>query len=106
MSHIADAIITTGQAIFKKLQAVCLARPKKTGAGSEMEEKKQAEGKALKKARYSVGTENLAVPETHTGKIRRTGRKKEKPAGGKNKKPHIRYESLALPEIHFKKKEE
>lgn len=47
---------------------------------------------------YSVESDNMAIPEIHTGKV--VHKEKEK-----NKKlPDIQFDSLAIPEIHIKKK--
>ena len=48
-------------------------------------------------ASYSVDTENLAVPEIHTGKVDQSG-KPEEP------EETITYDTLAMPEIHIKRK--
>ena len=46
----------------------------------------------------SVETENLAMPEIHTGKVDTEPEKKEHKVSG------ISYDNLAMPEVHFKKK--
>lgn len=53
------------------------------------------------KVKLSVATENLAVPEVHTGKVAPY----EETAS--SHKPHsifIQYETVAVPEIHISKK--
>ena len=48
-------------------------------------------------AGYSVDTENLAMPEIHTGKVDQN-EKQEEP------EETITYDTLAMPEIHIKRK--
>jgi len=52
-----------------------------------------------KSVTLSVETENLAVPEVHTGKVPEEAEEAEKP---KAKKHHwnIQYEVVAIPEVH------
>ena len=48
-------------------------------------------------ANYTVDTENLAIPEIHTGKVDQS-EKQEEP------EETITYDTLAMPEIHIKRK--
>ena len=59
---------------------------------------KKKEDKAEGSEEYSVETENLAMPEIHTGKVDTEPEKKEHKVSG------ISYDNLAMPEVHFKKK--
>lgn len=49
------------------------------------------------KDNYKVETDNLAVPEVHTGKADKKDKKEQKVE-------EIEYEDLAIPEIHIKRK--
>ena len=48
---------------------------------------------------YEVESENLAVPEIHTGKAVHHTEKKEEEQ--ENDKPSVKYDTLAVPEIHI-----
>ena len=48
---------------------------------------------------YQVESENLALPEIHTGKVHPT-----EPEKRKKEHDYVQYETLAVPEIHIKKK--
>ena len=50
------------------------------------------------KDKYFVETENLAFPEIHTGKVKQIS--SEKP----NADESVIYDTVAVPEIHIKKK--
>lgn len=54
--------------------------------------------------KYTVETENLAVPEVHTGKVEH--HKNEESKVSENNKIEIDFGTLAVPEIHIKKKKE
>lgn len=54
--------------------------------------------KTLQQIKYKLTTENLAVPEVHTGKIDQPDTCEE-PC-----EETISYENLAVPEIHIRKK--
>lgn len=47
---------------------------------------------------YSVETENLAIPEVHTGRV------DTEPETESHKASGISYDNLAMPEVHFRKK--
>lgn len=50
------------------------------------------------KDKYFVETENLAFPEIHTGKV------KQKSSDKPNPDESVTYDTVAVPEIHIKKK--
>ncbi|MCQ2514244.1 MAG: hypothetical protein MJ089_04045 [Ruminococcus sp.] len=52
------------------------------------------------KNEYEIETENLAVPEIHTGKVKIEDTEEK----DNTKKSSVSYETLAIPEIHIKKK--
>lgn len=52
-----------------------------------------------KKENYTIETENLAIPEVHTGKVDIEDTDKED-----NKKSSVTYDTLAVPEVHIRKK--
>lgn len=52
------------------------------------------------KDKYFVETENLAFPEIHTGKVKQIS--SEKP----NADEAVIYDTVAVPEIHIKKKKD
>ena len=52
------------------------------------------------KDKYFVETENLAFPEIHTGKVKQIS--SEKP----NSDESVIYDTVAVPEIHIKKKKD
>lgn len=47
--------------------------------------------------KYSVSSENLAIPEVHTGKVKQYDTEESDTAS-------VTYETVAVPEIHIKKK--
>ena len=60
---------------------------------------------------YTVDTEHLAMPEIHTGKVDRDNRSGDEDidtdadAGAiEPEETEIRYDTLAVPEIHFRRK--
>ena len=52
-----------------------------------------------KRGDYEAESENLAVPEIHTGEI-----KEEEKDDKTDKDEYITYDNVAIPEIHIKKK--
>lgn len=46
---------------------------------------------------YKIESENLAVPEVHTGEV-------EQPEEEENRDEPITYENVAIPEIHIKRR--
>lgn len=49
---------------------------------------------------YSIDTENLAIPEIHTGKVGH-----ETDDNDKDSKKEITYDTVAVPEVHIRKKD-
>lgn len=54
--------------------------------------------------KYTVETENLAVPEVHTGKVKHNKVEESKVSTKDN--IEIDFGTLAVPEIHIKKKKQ
>lgn len=54
--------------------------------------------------KYTVETENLAVPEVHTGKVKHDKIEENKVSANDN--IEIDFGTLAVPEIHIKKKKQ
>lgn len=52
------------------------------------------------KDKYIISTENLAFPEIHTGKVTQNDTEKE------TDKDTVVYDTVAVPEIHIKKKKD
>lgn len=82
MGSLRNTLEVIEETIEKGLEAVHLKKKEDKGEGGKD---------------YSIETENLAVPEIHTGKV------DEEPAK-KDRKESISYDNLAIPEVHFKKK--
>ena len=52
----------------------------------------------IKSTEYKIESENLAVPEIHTGEVKEEEHEKE------TVKESITYDNVAIPEIHIRKK--
>ena len=53
-----------------------------------------------KKPAYHVGSEDVAVPEVHTGKVTH----QETAEQDTGKEENIHYENVAIPEVHIPRK--
>lgn len=53
--------------------------------------------------KYSVESENLAVPEIHTKDHEEELKKREEEQNRSVKEQNVVFDTLAMPEIHFKK---
>lgn len=63
--------------------------------------KKNTDGKK----NYDLTYENLAIPEIHTHEAEKeAAAKEEKEAGHPDQKPGVVYDSVAIPEVHIRKK--
>ncbi len=63
--------------------------------------KKNTDGKK----NYDLTYENLAIPEIHTHEAEEeAAAKEEKEAGQPDQKPGVLYDSVAIPEVHIRKK--
>ena len=65
--------------------------------------KKNTDGKK----NYDLTYENLAIPEIHTNETEETAdkeKREEKEAGQPDQKPGVLYDSVAIPEVHIRKK--
>ncbi len=62
--------------------------------------KKNTDGKK----NYDLTYENLAIPEIHTHETEETADKEKREAKEADQKPGVVYDSVAIPEVHIRKK--
>lgn len=62
--------------------------------------KKNTDGKK----NYDLTYENLAIPEIHTHETEETADKEKREAKEADHKPGVVYDSVAIPEVHIRKK--
>ena len=60
----------------------------------------QRKNRKIKPSEYKVESENLAVPEIHTGEVHESPEETE----DERMNEPITYENVAIPEIHIKKR--
>ena len=62
--------------------------------------KKNTDGKK----NYDLTYENLAIPEIHTHEAEEQTDKEPEASGKTDSKPRVVYDSVAIPEVHIRKK--
>ena len=60
--------------------------------------------KKEEKKNYDLSYENLAIPEIHTHEAEEQTDKEPEASGKTDSKPGVVYDSVAIPEVHIRKK--